>query len=470
MLDQTLDTSRAAGPSSLSLYRAIWRWHFFAGLLVIPFMLNLAVTGSLYLFKDEINDTVFAYRNIVAQSPTTLKPSEIVAAAVAAVPGAKAVNYREPADAGRSAVVTVSGAAGKRLVFIDPHTGKVLDQVAPDNEFNWVVKRIHSLEYFGIFTNRLVEVVGGFALMLVATGIYLWWPRQQSGGVLSVRATPARRVFWRDLHAVTGAVAGLMIFFLAATGMPWTGYWGSKANAWLTAHDLGYPAQLWDAVPNSSKNQHHVTADPGWVMENAPVPASTMQMDDMADMPDMPGMDHAMPAPIDLDRAVEVAQKAGMAPGFDMAIPENEKGVYTASIFPHDLSKERTIHIDQYAGTLLVDLSYGQYAPVGRWIEWGINVHQGQEWGLFNQLLMLATCLSIILMCVSAAIMWWKRRPSGRLGVPPMPPTRSVYIGLWFIAVVFGIAFPISGIAIAVMVLFDQIVLRLIPPLRRVLS
>ncbi|MEK1899972.1 MAG: PepSY domain-containing protein, partial [Rhizobium sp.] len=45
----------------VSLYRAIWRWHFFAGLLVIPFLLNLAITGSLYLFKDEINDTVFAY-------------------------------------------------------------------------------------------------------------------------------------------------------------------------------------------------------------------------------------------------------------------------------------------------------------------------------------------------------------------------------------------------------------------------
>ncbi|MBN9136430.1 MAG: PepSY domain-containing protein, partial [Phyllobacterium sp.] len=49
---------------SQSLYRAIWRWHFFAGLLVIPFMLNLAITGGLYLFKDEIDNTVFAYRNV----------------------------------------------------------------------------------------------------------------------------------------------------------------------------------------------------------------------------------------------------------------------------------------------------------------------------------------------------------------------------------------------------------------------
>lgn len=464
MTDHTLDTSSAAGISHISLYRAIWRWHFFAGVLVIPFMLNLAITGSLYLFKDEINESVFGYRYIVAEGTTTLKPSEIVAAAIAAVPGAKATNYKEARDARHSAIVSVSGTAGDRLVFVNPYTGAILDQVAPDNEFNWVVKKLHSLEYFGTFTNRLVEVVGGFALMLVVTGLYLWWPRQQTGGVLSVRGTPARRVFWRDVHAVTGAVAGVMIFFLAATGMPWTGYWGGQANAWLTAHELGYPAQLFDAVPSSSKSSHHVVEQPGWVVEDAPVPTSEMDMDDM------PGMEHMAATPINLDQAVDVAEKAGIAHGFDMAIPGDGKGVYTASIYPDDLSRERTIHIDQYTGKPLVDISFGQYAAFGRWIEWGINVHQGQEWGLFNQLLMLATCLSIVLMCISAIIMWWKRRPAGRLGMPPMPPNKRVYFGLWIIAIAFGIIFPVSGIAIVVMVLVDHLLIRFITPLRRFLS
>lgn len=460
MTDQTMAPAPAIELGHVSLYRAIWRWHFFAGLLVIPFMLNLAITGSLYLFKDEINDTFFAYRYIVADGPTTLKPSEIVAAAVAAVPGSTASSYKEPSGSTRSAIVTVAGHKGNILVFVDPHDGKVLDQVASDNEFNWVVKKIHSLDYFGTFANRLVEIVGGFALMLVVTGVYLWWPRRQAGGVMSVRGTPSTRVFWRDTHAVTGAIAGIMIFFLAATGMPWSGYWGGKANAWLTAHDLGYPAQLWDAVPSSSKSTHHVVDQPGWIVENAPVPDSQM---------DMAHMNPMQMQPIGLDAAMDVARKARIAPGFDMAIPGDDKGVYTASVYPDDLSKERTIHIDQYSGKRLIDLSFGQYAVFGRWIEWGINVHQGQEWGLFNQLLMLATCLSIILMCISAVVMWWKRRPSGRLGVPPMPPRRSVYIGLWIIAAAFGLAFPMTGIAIVAMVLIDQAILRLVPPLRRVL-
>jgi len=95
---------------------------------------------------------------------------------------------------------------------------------------------------------------------------------------------------------------------------------------------------------------------------------------------------------------------------------------------------------------------------------------QGQEWGRFNQFLMLATCLAIILSCVTAVVMWWKRRPLGRVGVPPLPPQRSVYIGLWVIALAFSLAFPLTGLAILAMIAFDQLVIRFVPPLRRAFS
>jgi len=456
MTDTTFPSARAVTEGHISLYRAIWRWHFFAGLLVIPFMLNLAITGGLYLFKDEINDTVFAYRNVVDAAPTSLKPSDIVAAAAKVLPQGTVSSYREAPDAGHSAMVTVSTDSGNTLVFVNPHDGRVLGQVASTDEFNWVVKKIHSLDYFGTYTNRLVEIVGGFALVLVVTGLYLWWPRRQTGGVLTVRGAPAQRVFWRDTHAVTGAIAGLLIFFLAATGMPWSGYWGSNANAWLTANGYGYPAELWDNVPQSTQVTQDVLAKSGWIVENAPVPQSTD-----------PG---ALAPPIGIDKAADIAAKAGMAPGFELALPGSDTGVYTAAIYPDDLARERTMHIDQYSGKPLIDIAYPQYPYFGRLIEWGINVHMGQEWGRFNQILMLVTCLSIALVCLSAIIMWWKRRPSGRLGVPPMPPRKSVYIGLWTIAIAFGLAFPMTGIAIVVMVLVDQIVLRFIPPLRRIMS
>ena len=35
-------------------YRAVWRWHFYAGLFCIPFVLWLAATGSIYPFRPQI--------------------------------------------------------------------------------------------------------------------------------------------------------------------------------------------------------------------------------------------------------------------------------------------------------------------------------------------------------------------------------------------------------------------------------
>ncbi|MEI3849987.1 MULTISPECIES: PepSY-associated TM helix domain-containing protein [Ensifer] len=442
-----------AAERGISLYRAIWRWHFFAGLLVIPFMISLAVTGGLYLFNDEIDDTVFAYRNIVPAGTERLPPSAIVATAVESVPGSAAVSYRTPAGADRSARVTVGIGKAKMLVFVDPYTGAILDHVAPTEEFNQVVEDLHSLDYFGKSVETIIEIVAGFAILLVFTGIYLWWPRQQTGGVLTVRGTPARRVFWRDLHAVTGIVAGLLIVFLAFSGLLWSGYWGGTVNGKLTAMGLGYPAVLWDEVPTSTKVSTDVLPRANWLMENAPVPTSS----------------GAAAEPVGIDRAVAIADDAGMLPGYELALPTDESGVYTAAIFPADLARERTIHIDQYSGKPLVDVAFGDYPALGKAIEWSINVHKGQEWGRTNQLLMLAACLSIVLVSLSAAVMWWKRRPAGRVGVPPMPPKRSVYAGLWIMAILFGLAFPLTGLAILVMVVADQL-LMLFPAAHRRLS
>lgn len=449
-------TPGAASADRLSLYRAIWRWHFFAGLLSIPFLVILAVTGSLYLFKSEINHTVFAYRTVVADPGTPPESaSTLVARAEAAVPGAKATTYASPATATDSVVVTLKGDEGKKLVYLNPYDGAVLAVLDASAEPMQVIKKIHSLEYFGTYTNRLIEAAAGFCMMLVVTGIYLWWPRGQSGGVVSVRGTPRQRRWWRDVHAVTGAFAGTIMFFLAITGMPWSGVWGAKVGEYADSHGLGYPAQLWNDVPTSTIPTSAVTPGAGWAVENAPVPLSTPA---------------AEAAPIGIDKALASARTAGMAPGFDLALPSDETGVYTASRYFGDLSHERTIHIDQYSGKPLVDIAFKDYGPVGKAIEFGINVHQGMEWGRLNQFAMLATCLALIASSVTAIVMWWKRRPEGKIGVPPYPADPKVYRFLWIVAIVFGLAFPISGLAVLAMLAVDFLVIRTVPPLRRAFS
>ncbi len=437
----------ASARSASDLYRAVWRWHFYAGLLVLPFMITLAITGGLYLFKDEIDAVIHSElkRVEVQQGANRAAPSTVVAAALAVYPGT-AVKFTDPATPDASAEITVgTEAEGKLAVYVNPYSAKVLGALPDRGSVMWTIRYLHSLKYFGNYARMLIEIAAGWSVLLVATGIYLWWPRRQTGGVLSVRGTPKRRVFWRDMHAVTGILIGFFIVFLAITGMPWSGVWGGKVNEWANGNNFGYPAGVRVAVPMSDEHLDHV-AKTSWSLEQAQVPQS-------------PGHAH-LARPIDLDAAVATFDRLGLHRGYAVNIPTTADGVFTGSVYPDDLSKQRVVHLDQYSGTPLIDMSYADYGPLGKSLEWGINTHLGQQFGLANQLVLLAACAAIILLAVSASVMWWKRRPAGSLGVPPMPADKRVVRGLIAMLAVGGVFFPLVGLSLVVMLAADWVYIR----------
>ncbi|HSW16600.1 MAG TPA: PepSY domain-containing protein [Ramlibacter sp.] len=63
-----------------------------------------------------------------------------------------------------------------------------------------------------------------------------------------------------------------------------------------------------------------------------------------------------------------------------------------------------------------IDMRYADYGLLVRWLEWGINVHMGGEFGVPNKVVLVAVRLAIVMLCVSAGMMWWKpaRRCPGR--------------------------------------------------------
>ena len=174
------------------------------------------------------------------------------------------------------------------------------------------------------------------AALLVGTGIYLWWPRGQRGGVVSVRGNPQRRVFWRDLHAVTGLFVGVFIVFLAITGMPWSGVWGGKVNEWANGSNFGYPDGVRVNVPMSGQTLDQI-AKTSWSLEQAQIPEST---------------GHG--APISLDDAIARFDALGLHRGYAVSLPQKPEGVFSGSVYPDDLSQQRVVHLDQYSGEALL--------------------------------------------------------------------------------------------------------------------
>ncbi|WP_368487330.1 PepSY domain-containing protein [Celeribacter sp. HF31] len=144
---------------------------------------------------------------------------------------------------------------------------------------------------------------------------------------------------------------------------------------------------------------------------------------------------------------VATVERLGIVPGYAINVPTTPTGVFTASVYPDDITFERVIHHDRYTGEVLYDAGLEDLGTLGRWAEWGISVHMGQEWGLLNQIVLLLACLAMVMLCVSAATMWWKRRPSGALGIPTVPTDWRIPRTLLGMAVVAGIFFPLVGLS-----------------------
>jgi uncharacterized iron-regulated membrane protein len=77
--------------------------------------------------------------------------------------------------------------------------------------------------------------------------------------------------------------------------------------------------------------------------------------------------------------------------------------------------------------------------------------------------MMAAACLAIIVLSVAGAVMWWKRRPSGKLGAPPAPEgvgPRSITI-FALIILAFGLLFPLLGASVLVALVIDRLLFPL---------
>ncbi|NJR67101.1 MAG: PepSY domain-containing protein, partial [Leptolyngbyaceae cyanobacterium CRU_2_3] len=246
------------------------------------------------------------------------------------------------------------------------------------------------------------------------------------------------------------------------------GFWGETFAQIFNQ----FPAQMWNDVPQSTQltgslNQQSQVVP--WAVEQMPMPQSTSQNHQAGHAANAQAATETS-APVTLDSVIALAQSRGVVPGFNVALPAGETGVYTVSVFPNDPAHEATLHIDQYSGQVLADVRWQDYGIVPKAVELGIAIHMGKYFGLANQLLMLLACLIVILLSVSGAILWWRRRPADRLGAPPLPQHVQQWRIPLAIVAILGIAFPLVGISLVAVLLLDYGVISRIPTLRRLLN
>lgn len=413
-------------PPGSRWYNAVWRWHFYAGMLCVPFVLWLAITGSIYAWRPQIETWLDRPYDSRPPAATRASPEAIAAAAVRAVPGSRLHKYELP-QSDRSAVrVLVGTNSGDRRVYVDPYRLKVLSVVTEDERPMQIVSHLHGELLAGALGSYIVEIAACWTLVMILTGLYLWWPRGPKGlaGVLYPRLSSGRRLFWRDLHAVTGIWVSLLALFVIATGLPWAKAWGSYFKEIRTV------TGTLDGPVDWTIGGRKPSDDP-MLGEHAGHMGMTMA--------------HHSTRPGELNRAVAAATRLGFAPPVLVSPPGQEPRGWTVASDAADRPLRAQAVVDGATGAVLARKDFGQRHWIDRAVGYGIATHEGQLFGIANQLLITLGALMLMTLSVSGAISWWRRRPSGRLGAP-LPLSQPHFHGaLIAVIIALGLAMPLFG-------------------------
>ncbi len=441
-------------------YRTVWRWHFYAGLFCIPFVLWLAATGSIYLFKPQIESWLERPYDRLVMSGPPQAPSAQVRAAIAAVPDAVLRAYELPETPSSAARVIVSQGTKQMRVYVRPDDLKVLKVLNEDDRFMRVIFRLHGEMMLGDRGSNLVELAACWTIIMLLTGLFLWWPRGGAGlaGAVWPRFGGGSSQILRDLHAVTGVWVSFFAIFLLLTGLPWAKNWGGYLKDVRRLAGASAASQDWTNGRSAELAQRRAL--------DASVRAAASDEhaghSGMAGM-SMPGMDMAPDRYAPLNRMVPTVAALDLPAPVLISPPTRRNGGWTAKSDTPNRPQRVDLTLDAATGAVTRRTDFNQRHWIDQVVGTGVAAHEGQLFGWFNQALGVFTALGLITMAGSAVLMWWRRRPDGALGAPPALSGQKVGPGLLIVLSLLCLYLPLLGPSLLLVVAIERLILKRIP-------
>ncbi|MDO8459011.1 MAG: PepSY-associated TM helix domain-containing protein, partial [Burkholderiaceae bacterium] len=260
-----------------------WRIHFWAALIASPFAVIASLTGILYIFTPQIEAQLHGHLDVVQPVGNRQPLDAAIAAAQAAAPMGYQLRYADPAldadDSTRVVFAPLDKEAGKKMdkggehsghnmsaspttavisaapksenadkaskgepriggterisrnviVYVNPYTAQVLGQHGEMDRFGMWSKRLHSSLSQGDGWRWLIELSASWLMVMLATGIYLWWPRGSKKALpqAGVKGRPG----WAQWHSFIGVALAIMCLVILTTGLTWSKYSGGEIRS-----------------------------------------------------------------------------------------------------------------------------------------------------------------------------------------------------------------------------------------------
>lgn len=480
-----------------AVLRRIWRLHFWVALFATPPLVVLACSGLIILYSQPLDTWLNRDLLVVAQGPDTVPLDEQVETAAQQVGADYALDaVTPPAGPGRSTRVDFvapdapqypAGEANVTQVFVDPYTGANLGQRDQLSGLIGWANQVHRM--FGNdapkiqlpslghliapsdhpdatipvgIGNLWMELTATWILVLLASGIYLWWPRaiEATKPLLKVRWRRGGRICWRDLHALIGIGLSVVLICYVLSGMTWSRYWGEN---WRALSATVAPSESIDAPSTAATlgDYDRLGRRIPWAATDDPIPASESN-----------GAAPQRMSFADIDR---IAKGEHMVPGYAIIPPADSDagagpvyGSYTVvNAWPQKTSEQRTLYLNQFTGQTITNATAAQDGALSRLTSFGIAMHMGNQYGVVTRISATLACLGVLGSILTGLTMWWKRRPAGGAGLPTATSTatrsntpKRAVIAVSVAAVVLGVIFPIFGLSVLVVLAVDAVLTR----------
>jgi uncharacterized iron-regulated membrane protein len=366
-------------------------------------------------------------------------------------------HYQLPDTSAQAVQVIVGKGEREDRVYVNPANLQVLKVVDEDSRLMPTVFRLHGELLMGNKGSYIVELAASWAIVMILTGLVLWWPRGGGvAGLLYPRLNLKNRRFWRDLHAVVGFWVSLFALGFLISGLPWAASWGAYLES---ARSLSGPR----ATPPDWRWGSSATIE-----ERAENDAGTGKV--LAEHAEHHhGMAGDMPAATlaPLDRLVPAVAKLGLPAPAMVSPPTGPGQPWSARSDTQDRPLRSDLTLDPATGAVLSWSRFHDKPVLDQAVDYGVAAHEGHLFGLANQLLNLTMAIGLITLSISGFVMWRKRKPEAALGAPPLMPSKPVTTGFVVLLVGLGVLLPMLGLSILAVLAVETLILRHLPAARR---
>ncbi|MEV7283184.1 PepSY domain-containing protein [Streptomyces sp. NPDC093252] len=449
-----LATAAQPGPSAparrpAGLGALLARLHFYAGVMIAPFLLVAAVTGLLYTLTPQLDALVYDKELHVSREGDAVVPlSGQLAAARAAHPDGTLTAVRPGSGESTTQVDFALPELGEKAhtVYVDPYSGEVTGQLTTWFGYTPLMTwfdDLHRNLQLGDLGRHYSEVAASWLWVLVLGGLILW-VRRRNGNRTARRlllpdraAKGVRRT--RNWHAVTGVWLAVGLLGLSATGLTWSRYAGAHFGEALDALRSGTPG-VSTALPGAPAD----AGDDGHGSHGSHGAGDSGE-----------GVD-----PAAVDGVLRTAREAGLDGPISIAVPSDATTAWTVAETRDRWPVGRdTLAVDASTGTVVDRVDFADWPFLARLSTWGISAHMGLLFGPVNQILLAIVAIGLISLIVWGYRMWWQRRPTRADRRTPLgaPPARGAWRGVPLpvlalgavVTAALGWAIPLFGIPLA---------------------